>query len=77
MEAEFLQVAASLLPPVPWDETTWGIWTKAIAEKTGRKGKTLFMPLRLALTAQEHGPEMKLLLPLMGFEKVKRRLGLG
>ena len=32
---------------------------------TGRKGKALYMPLRMALTGRERGPEMAELLPLM------------
>jgi glutamyl-tRNA synthetase len=71
---DFLVEALRLLPPEPWDETSWGAWTKALSEKTGRKGRELFMPLRLALTGLEHGPEMKLLLPLIGRDKVLRRL---
>jgi len=71
---EFLAEAAALLPPAPWNEATWGIWMDAIKAKTGRKGKELFMPLRLALTGFDHGPEMKLLLPMIGPEKVKARL---
>jgi glutamyl-tRNA synthetase len=66
--------AASLLPPEPWDEATWGNWTKAIAAETGAKGRGLFHPLRLALTAQEHGPELKKLLPLIGRDRVVARL---
>ena len=42
--------AAALLPPEPWDEETWGAWTKAVAAETGAKGRALFHPLRLALT---------------------------
>jgi glutamyl-tRNA synthetase len=45
-----------------------------VKEATGRKGKELFMPLRLALTGLEHGPELKLLLPLIGEEKARLRL---
>ena len=40
------------------------LWTKAVKEATGRKGKGLFMPLRKALTGMERGPEMAALLPL-------------
>ena len=39
-----------------------------------RKGKDLFMPLRLALTGLEHGPELKLMLPLIGEAETRRRL---
>lgn len=70
----FTDAAASILPSDPWDETTWGNWTKAVKEKTGASGKALFMPLRLALTGLEHGPELKALLPLIGRERVIKRL---
>jgi len=70
----FVDTAAALLPPAPWDDATWGIWTHAIKDQTGRKGKDLFMPLRLALTGMDHGPEMKALLPLIGQEKAIKRL---
>ncbi len=66
--------AASLLPPEPWDEGTWGSWTKAVAAETGAKGRGLFHPLRLALTGLEHGPELKKLLPLIGRDRVLARL---
>ncbi len=66
--------AASVLPPEPWDEGTWGSWTKAVAAETGAKGRGLFHPLRLALTGQEHGPELKKLLPLIGRDRVLARL---
>ena len=73
-DAGFLDTAAALLPPEPWDDTTWGAWTKAVAGATGRKGKALFMPLRLALTAREHGPELKTLLPILGRARAEARL---
>lgn len=62
----FLAQARELLPAEPWDETTWSKWTEAVKAATGRKGKTLFHPLRLALTGREQGPELKSLLPLVG-----------
>ena len=70
----FLAVAADLLPPEPWDEATFGLWSSALKEATGRKGKDLFRPLRLALTGRDHGPEMKALLPLVGREDARARL---
>jgi glutamyl-tRNA synthetase len=66
--------AAALLPPEPWDEASWGLWTKAVAAETGAKGRGLFHPLRLALTGLEHGPELKKLLPLIGRERSLARL---
>ncbi len=71
---EFATQAASLLPAAPWDENTWQEWTSAIKEQTGRKGKQLFMPLRQALTGMEHGPELAVLLPLIGPERALSRL---
>ena len=66
--------AATLLPSEPWDQETWGLWTKAVSAATGAKGRGLFHPLRLALTGLEHGPELKKLLPLIGRERVLARL---
>ena len=60
----FLRRAAALLPPEPWDDATWSRWTAAVKAATGTSGKALFMPLRLALTGLDHGPELKALLPL-------------
>lgn len=73
-EPDFLARAAALLPGEPWDEGTWGAWTKAVAAETRRKGRDLFRPLRLALTGREHGPELKCLLPLIGRAKALKRL---
>lgn len=70
----FIQQASELLPSTDWDESTWTNWTNAIKEKTGKKGKDLFMPLRLALTGRPHGPEMKQFLPLMRTNIVRDRL---
>ena len=70
----FIAEARALLPPEPWDTTSWKTWTDAVKAATGRKGKPLFMPLRLALTGLDHGPELAQLLPLMGRERVLERL---
>ncbi len=73
-DREFLAQAASVLPLGPWDENTWMQWVNAAKELTGRKGKSLFMPLRKALTGEEHGPELAALLPLIGRERTLARL---
>ena len=65
-DRDFLALAKALLPPEPWDLTTWGHWTDALKTATGRKGKALFLPLRMALTGRHDGPELKSLLPLVG-----------
>ncbi len=71
---DLCRVAAALLPPEPWDTETWSAWSQAVKEATGAKGRALFQPLRLALTAREHGPELKQLLPLIGRERAVARL---
>ncbi len=73
-DAEFLKQAAELLPGGQWDSNTWNNWIAKIKEISPRKGKELFMPLRKALTAQETGPELKYVLPLIGREKAIARL---
>ncbi len=66
--------AAALLPPEPWDARTWSLWTQALTRETGRKGRALFEPLRIALTQRPHGPELKNLLPLIGRKRATARL---
>jgi glutamyl-tRNA synthetase len=73
-DPDFATTAASVLPRTPWDETTWTTWTETLTAATGRKGKALFLPLRRAITGRDHGPEMRLLLPMMDRERVVARL---
>ena len=73
-DVAFVKAAADLLPVEPWDDTTWKKWTGKIKEKMGCKGKELFLPLRLALSGLDHGPELKMLLPLIGRARVLQRL---
>ncbi len=64
-DAEFVAQAMTMLPEGPLDGDSWGAWTKAVKEATGRKGKGLFMPLRKAVTGRERGPDMSQVLPLL------------
>ncbi|MFZ4762376.1 MAG: glutamate--tRNA ligase [Alphaproteobacteria bacterium] len=73
-DKDFLLVALQHLPTSPWNTESWGQWTKELAGVTGRKGKTLFMPLRLSLTGRADGPDLASLLPLIGEERAKTRL---
>jgi glutamyl-tRNA synthetase len=73
-DATVVAVARELLPAGPYTDSTWNEWTAAVSAKTGAKGKALFRPLRLALTGQPHGPEMRKLLPLIGPERAAKRL---
>lgn len=73
-DKEFLASAAQMLPQEPWTDATWGEWTGTLKAETGRKGKSLFHPLRLALTGRGDGPELKTLLPLLGRTACQDRL---
>jgi glutamyl-tRNA synthetase len=73
-DTTFIQQATPLLPDGAWDENTWGQWTDKVKTATGRKGKGLYLPLRMALTGLPHGPELKLLLPLIGRDRALKRL---
>jgi glutamyl-tRNA synthetase len=75
-EAEYLRTALETLPPEPWDSDVWPRWIERLKAATGRKGKKLFMPLRQALTGEDHGPELAELLPLMGRTRAAERLRL-
>lgn len=66
----FAAAAAAALP----ETLDWKAWTDAVKAATGAKGKSLFLPLRQALTGLDHGPEMGPLLPLIGREKIVARL---
>ncbi|HTM78799.1 MAG TPA: glutamate--tRNA ligase [Devosia sp.] len=73
-DRSFITLARELLPPEPWSSDTWGAWTDALKTATGRKGKTLFLPVRMALTGRHDGPELKALLPLVGRKACLDRL---
>ena len=64
-DREFVAQALAMLPAKPWTTATWGEWTGAVKDATGRKGKTLFRPLRRALTGLDAGPEMADIMPLL------------
>ncbi len=69
----FAAAALEVLPDTI-EAGSWAIWTEAVKAKTGSKGKALFMPLRHILTGQERGPDMATLVPLIGRERIVRRL---
>lgn len=69
----FFAQAIQALPP-QWTDTSWKDWTNALKQSTGRSGKALFQPLRLALTGRDHGPDMQSLLSLMPREEILTRL---
>ncbi|MGL4490776.1 MAG: glutamate--tRNA ligase [Rhizobiaceae bacterium] len=65
-EKEFVRAAFDLLPQSEFGQQTWKSWTDAVKAQSGRSGKALFMPLRIALTGRSNGPELANLLPLIG-----------
>ena len=71
-DTDFVAQAFDMLGEAPYDADTWSAWTSAVKDATGRKGRGLFMPLRLAITGQARGPEMAELMPLL---QHKPRLG--
>lgn len=73
-DADHMAKSAALLPEGDLTPDSWKTWTNSIKAETGAKGRALFMPLRQALTGQNHGPDMASLLPLIGREKVLARL---
>lgn len=73
-ERDFLLQISHLLPEEEWDLSTWDLWINKIKETTNRSGKKLFMPIRMALTGKDNGPELKNLLVFIGREEVIKRL---
>ncbi|QAY76948.1 glutamate--tRNA ligase [Sphingosinicella sp. BN140058] len=73
-ERPFLQAAAVAAGALDWAEAPWPQLVAALKAETGRTGKTLFLPLRRALTGRDSGPEMAALLPLIGRDETIARL---
>jgi len=74
-DVEFLRAAAAAAREIDWTADPWRQLVARLKEATGRTGKALFHPLRLALTGRDSGPEMAALLPLIGRDETIVRLG--
>lgn len=74
IEAAAVTDAAADLLPDEVGADIWQGWTKAVAAETGVKGRGLFMPLRLALTGRQRGPEIAPLLAFIGRDRILARL---
>jgi glutamyl-tRNA synthetase len=72
-DRDFLAQAAAVAETLDWSDP-WPALTGALKQASGRKGRALFLPLRLALTGREHGPDMAALLPLIGKDRALERL---
>ena len=66
--------AASLAERTDWSPDAWKTLTTELRQSSGKKGRELFHPLRLALTGRESGPEMAGILARMGKDRAVRRL---
>lgn len=73
-DINYLSVALENLPQDPWNENTWELWTNNLSLITKRTGKNLFMPLRIAITGVNFGPEMKMMLLYIGSFFTKKRI---
>ena len=73
-DAAYLAEAARAAGEIDWAGDPWHALTGRLKEATGRKGRALFLPLRLALTGRADGPDMAALLPLIGRERAVARL---
>jgi nondiscriminating glutamyl-tRNA synthetase len=72
---EVLQTAVNVLPDIKAEDSIlYETFVNAIKPKVKAKGKNLFMPLRIALTGKEHGPELKRIFPILGLDRAKKRL---
>lgn len=73
-DKEFLHTVAKVLPADISDINCWNLWLAEIKKNSSRKGKELFMPIRLALSGEEHGPEMKHLINEISRDEIIARL---
>jgi glutamyl-tRNA synthetase len=78
-DLEICKSAAGALPPEPWGSTTWekanwDAFVETMKRTTGKSGRALFHPLRIALTGEERGPELRALLPFIGRARAAARL---
>jgi glutamyl-tRNA synthetase len=66
--------AAGIAESLDWSPEAWRSLTDQLKASSGKKGRELFHPLRLALTGRDSGPEMAGLLARMGKDRAARRL---
>ncbi len=71
---DILLTALKLLPPEPWNRSVCADWLRALSETCGQDPISLTLPLRLALTGEDGGPDLNALLPLIGRTRTANRL---
>jgi glutamyl-tRNA synthetase len=71
---EIFSAALEVLPALnESDPVLYDTFLNLLKPKVKAKGKDLFMPIRVALTGKEHGPELKRLFPILGMECIRTR----
>jgi glutamyl-tRNA synthetase len=73
-ERQVAKDAAVAAEKLDWASDPWRALTDEVKAATGKKGRELFHPLRVALTGRESGPEMAGLVASMGKDRALRRL---
>ena len=73
-ERAIVREAEAIAPDLDWAQEPWKKLTDRLKASTGAKGKALFLPLRLALTGRESGPEMAPLVSAIGKDRALSRL---
>ena len=73
-ERLLVREAAAIAEQLDWSSESWRTLTEQLKQATGKKGRELFHPLRLALTGRESGPEMAGLIQRMGKARAIERL---
>lgn len=66
--------ATAAAEKVDWRAEPWRVIAEEVKRRSGKKGRELFHPLRLALTGRESGPEMAGIIAAMGRDRAIRRL---
>ena len=74
LDKDYIKIVLKNVPSGELDANSWKVWTSTLSKLTDRKGKTLFLPIRQALTGLDYGPSMAHILPLIGIDRVKKRL---
>ena len=72
---KLIQSAIESIPEEPFNYETWDNWIQSINDKTGLKGRDLYIPLRLILTGKDKGTELKNFLPLVDKQTLLRKFG--
>jgi glutamyl-tRNA synthetase len=73
-ERLLVKQAGPIAQTLDWSAEPWRTLTQQLKDATGKKGRELFHPLRLALTGLDSGPEMAPLVAAMGKDRVVQRL---